>query len=163
GRPQFVQSELAWDPSGPLADALLLYLDERNHTAGAPQLDTTGAHTGYAELASVSGTSPLAVHVDGAGVNRLGRGSDLPPPGFPGIRNPGLVSRTEAASTARRAASPPPWAGYPPSQSPSTPARGPPTACAPAPPRAAPGGCRAPPGRCRAAARRSATIAARRT
>ncbi|HUR64281.1 MAG TPA: carboxypeptidase-like regulatory domain-containing protein [Candidatus Thermoplasmatota archaeon] len=77
GKPQFVQSELVWTPSGPLANTLLLYMDERNHTAGAAQVGAGGAQTGYTELASVSGTSPLVVHVEGPAVNRLGRGYDL--------------------------------------------------------------------------------------
>jgi hypothetical protein len=77
GRPQFVQSELVWTPGGPLANTLLLYLDERNHTAGAPTVGANGAQTGYTELASASGASPLVVHVEGPAVNRLGRGYDL--------------------------------------------------------------------------------------
>jgi hypothetical protein len=77
GRPQFVQSELVWQPSGPLANSLLLYLDERNHTAGTPQVGTQGTQTGYTELATACGASPVVVHVEGPAVNRLGRGYDL--------------------------------------------------------------------------------------
>lgn len=77
GKPDFVQSELVWEAGGPFANSLLLYLDQRNRSAGAPSVDAEGAQAGYTELASASGPSPLAVHVEGAGVNRLGRGHDL--------------------------------------------------------------------------------------
>jgi hypothetical protein len=76
GRPQFVQSELIWSPSGPLANQLQLYLDERNKTAsmGAGQ---NGVTTGYYELEHASGRSPVVVHVEGPAVQRLGQGYDL--------------------------------------------------------------------------------------
>ncbi|MFO1535405.1 MAG: carboxypeptidase-like regulatory domain-containing protein [Thermoplasmatota archaeon] len=77
GRPDFVQSELVWTPSGPLADTLLLHMDQRNHSAGPPTVGAEGAQAGYTELASASGPSPLIVGVEGAGVNRLGLGNDL--------------------------------------------------------------------------------------
>jgi hypothetical protein len=76
GQPQFVQSELVWTPGSQFANTLLLYLDQRNHTA-APSVNGQGASTGYNELANVAGPSPLVVHVEGPGVNRLGRGYDL--------------------------------------------------------------------------------------
>lgn len=76
GRPQFVQSELVWQAGSQLADTLLLYMDERNHTA-APTVGAQGAKTGYDELASASGPSPLIEHLEGMAVGRLGQGYDL--------------------------------------------------------------------------------------
>jgi len=76
GKPRFVQSELVWEPSGPLANDLLLYMDERNHTA-APSVGTNGASTGYTELEHAAGPSPVIVHVQDEGVSKLGRGWDL--------------------------------------------------------------------------------------
>ncbi|MEA3203685.1 MAG: Carboxypeptidase regulatory-like domain [Thermoplasmata archaeon] len=77
GRPQFVQSELVWTPGSQFANQLLLYMDQRNHTAGTPQVGANGAQTGYSELASASGPSPVVVHLEGSAVNKLGRGYDL--------------------------------------------------------------------------------------
>ena len=76
GKPRFVQSELVWEASGPFAGSLLLYMDERNHTA-SPTVGTTGAQTGYSELEHAAGPSPVIVHVQDEAVDRLGRGYDL--------------------------------------------------------------------------------------
>jgi Carboxypeptidase regulatory-like domain len=76
GRPRFVQSELVWQANGPFANQLLLYMDQKNHTATA-SVGAGGASTGYIELEHAAGPSPVVVHVAGADVNRLGMGYDL--------------------------------------------------------------------------------------